>query len=288
MQLNFYQKRSTSSPTFKQHWFYYPKKEEPIIFPRDLPWQENAIWPIDFNKALEPVHVVELLKEAYYNGLTTNVNMFYPTYFFDPIHGYCTCNDIVNNYKKHIHKTGICDCMRKIEFHGKPSIFLVSMDEHIKANSEWGPFQKGFQRVLYVEPLVIFDCQMYLVCSVNVMDVKSIQENTYDIGLSYDFVYSIYTRSNFPKHPKVGLGHLKKIACEHFELDLKRYKEKCIDFIKEWIMNGFIPKDNYYVHIYTQTNNATWYEDRIYISETDYKSCVLHFDCKRNNQRKIK
>ena len=76
---------------------------------------------------------------------------------------------------------------------------------------------------------------MYIVCSVNVMDVKLVEENTYDIGVSYDFVYSRYTKRNTINYPtgESRLLYLKKLASERYAEDKSTYKEKCIELIQE-------------------------------------------------------
>ena len=274
MKLNFYHKRSNSSPTFNEHFFYYPKKEKPINFPRDLPSSTEAIWAIDYTKPLEAEWVVEVLIQAYFNGQTIGSDMYYDTYFYDPVHGYCKCNEIVNLYKKHIYKPGICACMKEIIFCGKTFLTVCEI-EYRKAHKKWSPFKKGFQRVLYVEPLIIFDLQMYIVCSVNVMDVKLVEENTYEIGVSYDFVcnYYTYTNINISNYPTVEsrLLYLKKLASERYAEDKSTYKEKCIELIQEWESTGALPKNKYYVHIYNLEYYSKWCEDRMYISRSEYE-----------------
>ena len=237
-----------------------------------MPSSTEAIWAIDYTKPLEPVWVGEVLKQAYFNGQTIGSDMYYYTYFYDPVHGYCKCNEIVNQYKKHIYEPRICECSKEIKYCGKT--FLTVCDiEYIKAHKKWAPFKKGFQRVLYVEPLIIFDVQMYIVCSVNVMDVKLVEENTYEIGVSYDFVFSIYTITNTSNYPTVEsqLLYLKKLASERYVQDKTTYKEKCLELIQEWESTGVLPKNKYYVHIYNLKLNSKWGEERMYISRSEYE-----------------
>lgn len=286
MQLNFYHKRSSSCPTSKTHFFYYPKKETPIVFPKDLPCEIKPIWPLDYEKPLERDHVVEVLKQAYFNGACAGEDMFYHPYFFDPIHGYCKCHHIVNNYKKHLHEARLCDCMVELEFGGTRNLFEICSIKHGEAIAKWGPFQKGFQRVLYVEPMMIFDCQMYIVCSVNVMDVKPIKENTYDIGISYDFVHNWFSRRNLSNYPtpQSRLGYLKGLAFDRFQHDINSYKDECIFLIKDWLSLGFLPQDQYYVHIFNWKTNSQVCEDRFYISMSDYEDCQSFFKSSENQK----
>lgn len=126
---------------------------------------------------------------------------------------------------------------------------------------------------------------MFLVCSVNVLDVKPVQFNTYDVGISYDFIYSWFSKLNtsmfdhLPRGERVRLelGYLKDLACSRFENDKFSYKETCVSFIEDWLNNGHLPKDQYYVHIYDYANSKPLYEDRIYISSSAYESCQSFF-----------
>lgn len=283
MQLNFYIKRSNLNNCFYGHFFFYPNKENPI-FPTDFSFEKTAKLRIGYKK-LECHYVVEILKQAYFNGVGFSKDMFYPTYFFDPIHGYCKCHFIVNNYKKHKHKAGICDCVTEIEFSGVTNYLLVNAYDQAKAREKWGSFKKGFQRVLYVEPMIVFDVQVYLVCSVNVMDIKPVHLNTYDVGISYDFIHSDmnWNESTFSHLPmgkaiEYKLGHFKDIASSRFESDKCSYKETCVSFIDDWVTNGYLPKDQYYVHVFNLEFNKDYNNDRIYISRSDYEACQSFFN----------
>ena len=83
----------------------------------------------------------------------------------------------------------------------------------------------------------MFEHAAYLVCSLNVMDVKQVSSGVFDVGLSYDIVHNIYDRKKADpiKYPTIAskLNYIKEIADNHFEKDQITYVNTCINHITE-------------------------------------------------------
>ena len=85
--------------------------------------------------------MIEILKYASHIGFELGESMFDDSYFFDPIHGLCSCNQIVDRFKKKpiktkYYSTQICSCINEKIFAGK-TILTASSSEMSACYSKW-------------------------------------------------------------------------------------------------------------------------------------------------------
>jgi hypothetical protein len=139
------------------------------------------------------------------------------TYFYDPIHGYCTCflsltrlknesfnylNQLRLKWDSYPRKGAFrmyCKCYSDI-FHAGKDFLSVSDEESIAATKQYSSFKEGFQVVLNVKEIDLFNVGYrthYVVCVLNLMNVKQVQPGIFEIGLSYELIQDYYAENMF-------------------------------------------------------------------------------------------
>jgi hypothetical protein len=193
MEFCFYKIPVYEHPTFRLDLFY-PQKD-----PTDLAALNRTIHDsncFDLTRPFSLEEVTRRLSKSFYDGEVFVQRKADNHFFHDPIHGYCTCNAVYNrvsqdsfNYLNHLRlkknyprkwTTISCRCEDVLIFGGSSTL-----EEHLNLSSsvygdsrkKYDPFPSGFQQVLYVKEVDFYQVgsrSHYLVCSLNLMDVKQV------------------------------------------------------------------------------------------------------------------
>ena len=187
--------------------------------------------------------------------------MYYSTYFYDPIHGYCKCNFLyhrlskesyhylnqlrlkgVHYQRKVISKTH-CQCFDDVFFGGQ-NFLTVRDDVSSERRKKYAPFPEGFQQVVYVKEVDFYNVGSrthYLVCSLNLLNVKQVYPGVFEVGFTYELIQDSYTESALSEisdrlYPvckvNVFLNDLSHLVNNFFDEDQKNYYESCQSIIE--------------------------------------------------------
>jgi hypothetical protein len=203
MQLCFYKIPVYQHRTFRLDLFY-PQKDPSALASLDI--NNHYFNCFDLTRPFSLEEVTRRLTKSFYDGEVFVQRKADNHFFYDPIHGYCTCNAVFNvvsqdsfNYLNHLRlkknypRKGIairCKCEEVLIFEGSPTVEEVlgcspTVEEHLNLiplfygayRRKYDPFPSGFQQVLYVKEVDFYQVgsfSHYLVCSLNLMDVKQV------------------------------------------------------------------------------------------------------------------
>jgi len=298
------------------HWFYAKKNQsddclETINLKEQIEKGEKV--EVDYNKPLEMSEISKNIVDLYHLGHFSFWSMYYSTYFYDPINGYCHCkslyeklstqslnylNQLRLKWDTHPRKlvTTHCQCFDDIYYGGNNCLTVGFIESTIRLK-KYSPFKEGFNSVLYVKEVDIFNIGSrthYLVCSLNVMNVKQVQTGVFEIGLSYEFIqdwHLFMMLSNVKKaiYPKTlsYFSDLSNFSKNFFFEDQKIYYDHCIFLIKNWISKGFLPANELYNFVFLEKTNYRFNEgNRFYLKRSDFD--LILSNKKQENKKKQK
>lgn len=278
MFLNLYKSNTNMCYIYNYNWFYYPLNKFEFNSLSDLPYESTDTDPIDFSRRLEPEYTNEILSYQIKKGISLGLlSMYFDSYFHHPVYGYCTCNKVLTNYlkQKEFHSL-YCNCWDQIRFFGKSALDMTIEEERL--SEKRSHFPEGFNEVL-VKDFILFHGQpIYLISSLNVMDVHQISNNVFDVGITVNFIDCMLdTQSeDFVSDSDKWLHSVNDYTKLYFEKNKDLYLQKCVPVITNWIQKGLISKSDLFVHLYTSYNRNSRFpgycEDRFYIPERIYKS----------------
>jgi hypothetical protein len=193
MQLCFYKIPVYEHPTFRLDLFY-PQKD-----PTDLAALNRTVHDstcFDLTRPFSLEEVTRRLTKSFYDGDDFSQCKTDNNFFYDPIHGYCTCNAVFNrvsqdsfNYLNHLRLNKNyprkwisihCRCEEVLIYGGSSTLeeyLNLSPSVYGEARRKYDPFPSGFQHVLYVKEVDFYQVgsmSHYLVCSLNLMNVKQV------------------------------------------------------------------------------------------------------------------
>lgn len=178
--------------------------------------------------------------------LQDGVSMMYcGHYFYHPVHGLCTCGEVLNMYKKKKHMyTVYCDCYDRIvhpnynrnDPDNYDEEYWLKYGQEINAHVPQNYFPKNYRKVLKIETITVNGRPVVCVYALNVLDVMQTDANHYEVGIgifyfimdkdiySFDRKYMIFY-PYFTKEVVEQCAHLglKKIL-KHGQLSFKEIK----------------------------------------------------------------
>lgn len=135
--------------------------------------------------------------------------MFDNVYFYYPIYGSCSCGKILELVSKYTSIVSDVNCICKTNIIDEIDIYTlkkkyISYEEYLEASKikDITDFPKDFIKVLGMEKIVLTpdpDLHVYMICFVNVLDIKQTAPNTFDVGISYFFFHS-YSINKYNKY----------------------------------------------------------------------------------------
>jgi hypothetical protein len=111
--------------------------------------------------------------------------MFLNSYFYDPIYGYCTCNAVINQYNVNFNLEDhfSCNCKVNIIRYRQPPPSPYKIIEDIEYIRKADFFPEGFVEILKTDFVYFGKTPVYLISSLNVMDVKQTSKNIFEVGI---------------------------------------------------------------------------------------------------------
>jgi len=290
MILNIYKATTNICYVNNYNWFFYPLNKLEFNSLSDLPYESKGTDSIDLSRRLEPEYTNEILSYQIKKGISLGISsMYLSPYFNHPIYGYCTCNKVLNDYlKKQQFKTLVCNCIHEIEFFGKCPLEMTFEEERLSA--ERSHFPEGFNEILFKDFILFHGQPIYLISSLNVMDVYQTSNQVFDVGITVNYIEFIRDKRSeeFRPNSEVSdedyiinysnkwLNALNDYTKLYFEQNKDLYLKKCVPVINHWIQKGLISKSDFFVHLYTSYYRNSKFpglcEDRFYILESTYKS----------------
>ena len=306
MKLIFYKTLVSPNTVPCLNWFYAKKNQSSeFIVPTGMDYNNFEKWSLDFDRPLSIAEVEHHLVIAYYLGREFTWSMRHKTYFYDPIHGYCDCgvlsNTLMNqsfNYLNQLRlKTDFyprkdmigmsCQCYDNTWYAGK-NILTVSDQERNAASKKYSSFKEGFRHVIYVKELDFYNVGSrthYLVCSLNLMNVKQVQPGVFEVGLDYELIQNSYLysqlydiRNRIYPNVKSYFSDMSKLINSLFDNDQIIYYEKCLGTINYWLTHNFLPSNELYIYVFNALRSDPEKEfnefDRFYIKRSDFDSIL--------------
>ena len=166
------------------------------------------------------------------------INMLYYTYFYDPIYGYCTCGEAIRQVQKGVTKISLsCICSNAIKFLGMSSEKFLNMsleEEFLLAihKRKKRRFPKGFVKVLCTDFISYKGLLLYVFCTLNVMDIKQVSPNEFDVGIGYHYLNNIFDKSQkVQRHPGSVEGEEYSLKDIHWYIN--GLNEVCLEHLKK-------------------------------------------------------
>jgi len=175
-------KRYTNISNLSGRWIHYPIDVLVAKKPFEIPYE--TLKPFDRNRRLEPEHALSALSFILKKRIGW-VDMFLNSYFYDPVYGYCTCNAVINQYNNNLNVEDdfSCNCRVDITRFRKPPPPPYQIIEDIDHIRKVEFFPEGFVEILKTEFLYLGKTPIYLISSLNVMDVKQTSKNFFEVGI---------------------------------------------------------------------------------------------------------
>lgn len=289
--LNLFKRDTNICEIMESRWFHYPIDVLVAKKPFEIPYE--TLKPFDPNRRLEPEHALSVLSFILKKRIGY-VGMFLDSYFYDPIYGYCTCNAVINQYNNNLNveESFSCNCRVNIIRFRKPPPppykIIEDLDYIRKANF----FPEGFVEILKTDFVYFGSTPVYLISSLNVMDVKQTSTNTFEVGIVIHVINYymdgwgiIQTGANWHKEAD-WYNYANDFIKIYYETNKDFYSLKCKPIIENWLEKGLILKDELFVHLFTLNYRHLTlldedyefktfkfeglHEDRMYIREKDF------------------
>jgi len=289
--LNLFKRDTNICEIGESRWIYYPIDVLVAKKPFEIPYE--TLNPYDPNRRLESEHALSVLSFILKKRIGS-VDMFLNSYFYDPIYGYCTCNAVINQYnvKLNLEDFFECDCSENIIRFRQPPPSPYKIIEDIEYIRKVEFFPEGFVEILKTDFVYFGKTPVYLISSLNVMDVKQTSKNIFEVGivihvLNYDMDGRdvIQTGADWQKEVD-WYNYVHDFTKDYYKHNLNYYHLKCMPIIENWLEKGLILKDELFVHLFTLNNRHLTlldedyefrtfkfeglHEDRMYIREKDF------------------
>jgi hypothetical protein len=179
---------------------------------------------------LEPEYTNEILSYQIKKGISLgSSSMYLSPYFHHPIYGYCTCNKVLTDYlKKKEFTTLFCNCKKKIRYFDKCALDLTLEEERLSA--ERSHFPEGFIEILSKDFILLQGQPIYLISSLNVMDVYQTSNQVFDVGITVNVIEFDAPSEEYKSEDK-WLQSINDLTKLYFEKNKDLYLQQCVPVI---------------------------------------------------------
>lgn len=194
-------------------------------------------------------------------------------YFYNPVYGYCTCDEVFdflwNKVLLTYHTQVCCLCGGKLVY---PEIEIDNHIEILDGNRicKENFFPKDFRKVLEIRRITINNISVLAVYTVNVMDVYQISPNEFDVGIGCFFLYDhpyhssnsiLFSPGSFDDltYPSLSfhvVRHYQIMRDYSVNFILENENQlflKCRALICEWLLSGVICQNDLFEHVLSTT-----------------------------------
>ena len=289
--LNLFKRDTNICEIVSDRWMHYPTDVLVENKPLEIIYENHK--PYDRTRRLEHNLVFNVLSLLLKKRIGS-VGMFLNSYFYDPVYGYCTCNAVINQYNNNLNVEDdfSCNCSVDIIRFRKPPPPPYKIIEDLDYIRKVEFFPEGFVEILKTDLVYFGKTPVYLISSLNVMDVKQTSKNIFEVGivihvLNYYMDGWDVIQTGAYWHKEVDwCNYVNDFSKDYYKQNFEYYHLKCMPIIENWLEKGLILKDELFVHLFTLNERELilldedyelrtfkfegLHEDRMYIRQKDF------------------